>query len=126
MAGAGADSLANAVEIRFGQGRSWFIGRFEKPCLEFRGNFKGEALLLAKGADKIVNQLVRVRADARAHLLLQKALNILCNRDCHAANCLSMRPACQTGDTLIECPGERTNHSNRNRSTLAFTPYSGA
>jgi hypothetical protein len=53
---------------------------------QFRRDFKGLLLLIAQGAEYVVDQFTGIAAVARADLLREKILNVFGQCDCHARN----------------------------------------
>ena len=60
-----------------------FVRRLQQPRFQLWRDFKGLLLLLANGADEVVDEFTGSSANTGANLVLQKVLHILVQRDVH-------------------------------------------
>lgn len=81
-----ADPFAESVEVGFRQRSGRFVCRLQKPCFQLGRQLEGFLPLLTKGADKVVNQFARIRADPGTHLFLQEVFHVFGQRDGHGQN----------------------------------------
>ena len=123
---------AQGGEVGFGQRGGRLAGGGQQPGFQFRGQIKGFALLLAQGADDVVDQLAGIGADAGANLFRQKPFRIPVKGDSHEITLGPARPfgkgtACSivaSGGRLLTlgAADRNTEHHGNNLKTIFAMP----